>query len=451
MNKFISKLLPLSIAIGFHGATTAQNSSQNKDLGVIVITSGQPSSLPTQIPTTMETVTAKEILETINATDSEDALKYLPSLSVRKRFAGDYNHAVLASRASGSNNAARSAVYADGMPLSNFVGNDKFYAPRWGMVAPEEIERVDVMYGPFSVAYPGNSVGAVVDYVTRMPKKFEAHMKLGVSSQEFSNYATNQKYGSSNGSVTLGSREGDWAYWFHLSRQDVNTQPMVFVTGATSTTAGTAVTGAVPATDIYGVANAILGTSSQYHTVQDHAKVKVAYDISSTMRATYTLGYWQNKSDGNPQSYLTNVSTGAPLYYAATVAQDGKNYVLSSSSFSASREELTHAMHGFSLKTNTQEVFDWEILASLYNFQSDLNRASANNTSTTLYGGTTAGTLTDYSGTGFNNLALKGTWRPMGIKGEHVIDYGYQQDNYKLSILKNTTGTSTWETASQER
>ena len=89
MNKFISKLLPLSIAISFHGATTAQNSSQNKDLGVIVITSGQPSSLPTQIPTTMETVTAKEILETINATDSEDALKYLPSLSVRKRFAGD--------------------------------------------------------------------------------------------------------------------------------------------------------------------------------------------------------------------------------------------------------------------------------------------------------------------------------------------------------------------------
>lgn len=324
MNKFISKLLPLSIAIGFHGATTAQNSSQNKDLGVIVITSGQPSSLPTQIPTTMETVTAKEILETINATDSEDALKYLPSLSVRKRFAGDYNHAVLASRASGSNNAARSAVYADGMPLSNFVGNDKFYAPRWGMVAPEEIERVDVMYGPFSVAYPGNSVGAVVDYVTRMPKKFEAHMKLGVSSQEFSNYATNQKYGSSNGSVTLGSREGDWAYWFHLSRQDVNTQPMVFVTGATSTTAGTAVTGAVPATDIYGVANAILGTSSQYHTVQDHAKVKVAYDISSTMRATYTLGYWQNKSDGNPQSYLTNVSTGAPLYYADSCSRRKK-------------------------------------------------------------------------------------------------------------------------------
>ncbi|MEY4362658.1 MAG: hypothetical protein RLZZ24_10, partial [Pseudomonadota bacterium] len=96
--------------------------AQTKDMGMVVITSGQSSSMPTQIPTTMETVTAKQIQETINATDSEDALKYLPSLSVRKRFAGDYNHAVLASRASGSQNAARSAVYADGMALSNFVG-----------------------------------------------------------------------------------------------------------------------------------------------------------------------------------------------------------------------------------------------------------------------------------------------------------------------------------------
>ena len=86
-------------------------------------------------------------------------------------------------RASGTGNSARSAVYADGILLSNYLGNGiangTNYAPRWGLVTPEEIERVDVMYGPFSAAYPGNSAGAVVDYVTRMPTKFEAHVKLG--------------------------------------------------------------------------------------------------------------------------------------------------------------------------------------------------------------------------------------------------------------------------------
>ena len=124
---------------------------------------------------------------------SEDALKYLPSLLIRKRYIGDYNHAVLASRASGTNNSARSAVYADGILLSNFLGNGASYAPRWGMVTPEEIDRVDVLYGPFSAAYPGNSVGAIVDYQTKMPTSYEAHAKIGYASSPFNLYGTSQR------------------------------------------------------------------------------------------------------------------------------------------------------------------------------------------------------------------------------------------------------------------
>ena len=442
----------MAFALGVSGLGYAQDTSLTKELGVVVITSRQSSSLPTQIPTTMESVTAKQIVETINATDSEDALKYLPSLSVRKRFAGDYNHAVLASRASGSQNAARSAVYADGMVISNFVGNDKFYAPRWGMVAPEEIERVDVMYGPFSAAYPGNSVGAVVDYVTRMPTQFEAHMKVGGFKQTFDQYNSQDTFGGKNASATLGSKAGDWSYWVHLSQQDVNAQPMGFVTAApvTGKAAGTPVNGAVMTSDIYGNPSAVLGTTTQYHTVQDHAKLKLAYDFSSTIRATYTLGYWQNKSDGNPSSYLTNAA-GAPVYVGGgadkVVEQGGKQYALSNTAFSASRENLTHYMHGVSIKTNTQEVFDWELLTSLYDYQQDVNRSAPTNTATSLYAGTTAGKVTNYGGTGWNNLALKGTWRPEGIKGAHIVDFGYQQDNYQLKIAQNTTSTSDWETA----
>ena len=87
------------------------------------VTGARPTSLPTQIPTTMEGITREEIERRINATDSEDALKYLPSLLVRKRYIGDYNHAILSSRASGTGNSARSAVYADGILLSNYLGN----------------------------------------------------------------------------------------------------------------------------------------------------------------------------------------------------------------------------------------------------------------------------------------------------------------------------------------
>src|SRR5882762_9235786 len=66
----------------------------------VTISGGRPSSLPTEIPTKIEGIDAKTMERTINATDAEDALKYLPSLLVRKRYIGDYNHAVLATRAS---------------------------------------------------------------------------------------------------------------------------------------------------------------------------------------------------------------------------------------------------------------------------------------------------------------------------------------------------------------
>eukprot|EP01036_Dinobryon_divergens_P054797 gene54797-73220_t len=152
--------------------------NNGRALSTVTVTGGRPTSLPAQIPTTIEGVTKEQIEQTINATDSEDALKYFPSLLVRKRYVGDYNHAVLSSRASGTGNSARSMVYTDGILLSNYLGNGAAYTPRWGLVTPEEIERVDVLYAPFSAAYAGNSVGAIVDYVTRMPKQFEAHAKI---------------------------------------------------------------------------------------------------------------------------------------------------------------------------------------------------------------------------------------------------------------------------------
>ena len=140
-------------------AATAPDETPQRSSGIVVVTGEAPSSLPTRIPTTIESITARELERTVNATDSEDALKYFPSLLVRKRYIGDYNHAVLSTRASGTGNSARSMVFADGILLSNLLGNGATFTPRWGLVTPEEIERVDVLYGPFSAAYAGNSVG----------------------------------------------------------------------------------------------------------------------------------------------------------------------------------------------------------------------------------------------------------------------------------------------------
>ncbi|MEA3135218.1 MAG: iron complex outerrane recepter protein, partial [Gammaproteobacteria bacterium] len=63
-----------------------------------------------QLPQRSFSITAKEADETINLKDPEDAVKYMPSLFVRKRNDGD-NQAVLATRSWGLNSSARTLIY----------------------------------------------------------------------------------------------------------------------------------------------------------------------------------------------------------------------------------------------------------------------------------------------------------------------------------------------------
>ncbi len=413
---------------------------RSKTLGVVTVNGGQPSSLPTQIPTTIEGITREEIETRINATDSEDALKYLPSLLVRKRYIGDYNHAILSTRASGTGNSARSAVYADGILLSNYLGNGiangSNYAPRWGLVTPEEIERVDVMYGPFSAAYPGNSAGAVVDYVTRMPDKLEAHVAAGYAHQSADVLGSSGHYRSWNTSASIGSRSGDWSYWINLSRSDSQGQPMTFPTvlqsaGVAGGT-GTHVTGAIAGLNTTNQSWYILGAGTQYRTRQDHAKIKLAYDITPTLRASYTLGWWQNSAKGSSETYLRGPD-GQPVY-SGNINIDGKTYKLADTAFGLSQDQQTHTMHGVSLKSHTQGEFDWELSASLYDYGKDQQRVPTVAQPAANLGG--KGTLQDQDGTGWNTLAAKGTWRPQGLKGTHIVDFGLGRDAYKLNISK---------------
>lgn len=417
-----------------------------KTIGTVIITGGRPTSLPTQIPTTIEGISGRQMEQTINASDSEDALKYLPSLLVRKRYIGDYNHAVLSTRASGTGNSARSMVYADGILLSNYLGNGAGFTPRWGMVTPEEIDRVDVLYGPFSAAYAGNSVGAVVDYVTRMPTKFEAHVKLGYATQKFDLYGTSERDAGKQASASVGNRSGKFAWWFNVNRLDSTGQPLVFASrllsdGVTPTAGAPSVIGAIADKNNKGQDWWLLGTTTSYHTVQDHAKLKLAYDLTPTMRASYTLGWWKNDTDGSARSYLRD-GAGNPVY-AGNVVIQGRQYNLNSPSlaFAPSLNALEHVMHGLSVKTNTKGVFDWEVAASRFDYNRDILRAPT----ATLPAASTsgAGRITDMDGTGWHTLNLRGTWRPAGIDrgvGAHVVDFGYQQDGYRLRTLVSTTG-----------
>ncbi|KQV46529.1 TonB-dependent receptor [Duganella sp. Root336D2] len=403
---------------------------------VVTINGGRPTSLPTQIPTTIEGITGAQVEDRINAFDSEDALKYLPSLNVRKRFIGDYDHAVLASRASGTGNSARSLVYADGILLSNLLGNGATYTPRWGLVTPEEIERVDVLYGPFSAAYAGNSAGAVVDFQTRMPGKLEAHAKLSWVGQDFEQYATDSRHTGRQYSASLGDRSGALSWWVNLSRLDSDGQPIAFANKLQSAgvapkpgePAGIPVTGAIADRNPSGKDWYILGSTGQVNTVQDHAKVKLAYDFSPTLRASYTLGWWQNDVVRSVESYLRDGAGNAVT--SGTINMGGKRFTLLPSDFAGARADLEHVVHGLSLKTHGRGAFNWEIAGSAYDYSRDLARVPT---------GAGRGNLTDMGGSGWNTLALRGNWR---ADAAHQVEFGAQRESAKLRT--HVTSVADW-------
>jgi iron complex outermembrane receptor protein len=313
------------------------------------------------------------------------------------------------------------------------------------MVAPEEIEQVAVLYGPFSAAYAGNSVGAVVDYVTRMPTRFEAHAKLGYATQQFDMYSTGERDAGKQASASVGSRSGKFAWWFNLNRLDSTGQPLVFasrlLSDGVAPAAGTpVVSGAILDKNNKGQDWWLLGTTTSYHTVQDHAKAKFAYDITPTLRASYTFGWWKNGTDGDARTYLRDTA-GNPVY-GGNVVIGARQYQLNTPSlaFAPSLNQLAHVMHGLSVKTHTKGQFDWEVAASRYDYRADILRAPTTVLPGAASGG--AGRITDMDGTGWHNLNLRGTWRPAGLErgvGAQVIDFGYQQDSYRLRTLVSST------------
>jgi iron complex outermembrane receptor protein len=321
------------------------------------------------------------------------------------------------------------------MLLSNLLGNGAAFAPRWMMVSPEEIERVDVLYGPYSAAYPGNSLGAVVQFTTRMPRAFEAHGKLTASHQPFRLYGTDASYDSHQATTSVGNRHGDWSWWLHAQHSDSQGQPQTFATRLVAqgmAGGGTPVTGAWLERNRSNQPWVILGTGTQYHSLQDQLKAKLAWQPGPALRASYTFGYWRNNARGRPESYLRDVSGNA--VYSGTVLIDGRSYTLQPSDFGMTNETLEHVMHGLALQSATGGAWDWEFNASLYDYQRDTLRAATVAMPTAQAGG--AGRIVDMQGTGWSTLAWKGTWRP---QGGHVWQMGLQHDHHRLRSIEHAT------------
>jgi iron complex outermembrane receptor protein len=207
----------------------------------------------------------------------------------------------------------------DGYLLSNFLG--RFDAPRWNMISPEEIDRVDVLYGPFSALYPGNSIGTTVQVRTRRPEQRELSVRTTAFGENFDQYGASDDYSGYQASGFFGDRFDNGA-WFSLAanHQDSTGHPMQYYT-VSETAPGTfpsvpvaapptPVTGVVFDTDPFGKRRAVFGANAGAidHTIQNQWKLRGGYALTDWLEAEGFLAEWANDTENENRTFMRDTA-----------------------------------------------------------------------------------------------------------------------------------------------
>ncbi|GAM96788.1 hypothetical protein U91I_00409 [alpha proteobacterium U9-1i] len=440
---FLSMLFdktPAPVLLGlalFALAAPAQAADETAEADTIIVT-GHRDLVRETLPTTIEAASAEEIARSTSVLNAEDTLRYFPNIFVRKRHVGD-TQAPITTRTSGVGASARSLIYADGVLLSALIGNNNSNAsPKWGMVSPDEIDNVEVLYGPFSAAYSGNSIGAVVEIQTRMPDAFEASLNTAGSLQAFEQYGTDDTFSAHQLSAATGNRFGPISFWFGAQRTESDSHPLQYATATrpiAPSGAGAVTNGAFADVNRTGAPIVVLGAGGLEHQVQDNLKLRTRWEITSDTSLTYAVGRFANDTESSVQTYLRN-GADQPVFAGGPLNIGGYAYTIAASAFSngvyAFDEE--HWMQSLALN-HRGERLDWRIVASAYDYETSEQRTPSTALPVALTGG--AGSITRFDGTGWINLDGKAVWR---VSEAHELSFGAHLDRYELANNRFNTG-----------
>src|SRR5690625_1494256 len=386
------------------GAATAAKTgaAQAVPLGGVSVHAGVLDAAPVK---GVSTRVGRLQLERHTIVGSADILNDLPNLTWRKRYQGDPN-AILGSRAAGTLQSARTLVYADGLLLSNFLDSGWGNAPRWGMVAAQDIASVDVLYGPYSALYPGNSMGTTVIFHTRMPERFEA----GASAQVFVDSFTDAHGGSgdywgNHFSASMGDRVGRFQWRLAVDQIDSHHQPMTYVAARRGGDAAAAVpvSGAEVDLDPVGQPRLLAGPGGIGQTRQQQASLRLGVDLPHATHALLTFGYWRNRSGDKARSVLRD-ARGAPVV-AGPVMVDGQVWALQPGNFAPSRTRENHRLLGLEMRGRLGGDWHWD--ATLSDYAILASRKASANLPAVLAGADPGGRIGDKSGSGWRTLDVR--------------------------------------------
>ncbi len=294
---------------------------QSKLNEVVVVTATRSDKKIEESPGSASVITMNDIANrSVNTIDQ--AINTIPGVFNRRGKGLMDTQSTITLR--GFPSQQRTLILMDGVPL-----NDSYTgAVQFGGLSTGNVERIEVVKGPFSSLYGGNAMGGVVNIITRMPEGRQIILSGGFGTGLGNHQAMNDLSRGyfSYGETIRGKLGILMSYGYSRTNgfaNDLNaqsSQPPAGITGYSETT------------DTQGNKRFILGNKGD-NTWEDHDfSIKTNYRVSDSTQFGFSLvttGYKYGTDE--PHSYLRDAA-GDPLYSYTS----GKTTVRESSFLSGS-------------------------------------------------------------------------------------------------------------------
>ncbi len=430
-------LANLSGAAFAHDEVLKKKSAKNPQIEVVTVW-GEARDSASAGYTNPSSVLTQEDMVAINASTTEDLVKYEPSIVIRKRYIGDSN-GTLGLRGSNMFATARSMVFADGVPLHYLLQTRWSGAPRWTMVSASEIAQVEILYGPFSAEYSGNSIGGVVLIETAIPQTREVHVDLDYFSQDFSGYGFDDQLNGYKTFFSYGDKLGDLSVYFSYNRLENDSQPQSYYFDQDKNhsdtkvqqqfASATPITGLITDKDVFGKPAYYFGDTGVEQATTDNYKIKLGYDFGDWSTLLNLAYEDRNTLRSSPNSYIKNAQGNT--VWSGNFTENNLWISVPGSRLGASELDRRSLSTGLRIKGKLTESTRFEANISDFRILEDNSRASSHSLQDPLFAG--RGQTTDYDDTGWQTLEGKFVFSDFGIDGIELIT-GARYEAYELNL-----------------
>lgn len=334
-------LYAVILLMGFAFPVFAEGLKKAEELPEVTVTATRVETPVESAPASVDVVTKKE-WEKRNVKTLDDAVNELPGVYVhRTRIVLDTPTDAISLR--GIPGYRRNLVMVDGIPLNGPQGGEL----KLGGFRFEDIERIEVVKGPFSALYGGLAMGGVVNIISALPKKRQLTFKAGYGSSFERNEALDDLIKIY---LSYGDKIKNFSFFVSYGHEATDGFPSNLVRVMAQPPNG--VSGWTYTTTPEGEPRWIVGDSGDHQGWDQSFTIRMGYKFDENTNLRFSLmKIWGSSSYDDPHTYLRD-SQGNPVWEYGVFLPN----VLRESMFLAGKISKDYTIYSLNFETKIKEA-----------------------------------------------------------------------------------------------